>query len=68
MARAFSRQPRVDSSGLDASAAMLAACRAKLDNEPADVRKRTTLHHGDIRAFDLGRTFPLVTLPFRPFQ
>src|ERR671922_2808375 len=50
--------------GLDASEGMLRVCRARLDTEPADVRRRTDLHHGDIRHFDLGRRFQLITLPF----
>lgn len=58
----------IDISGLDASKNMLAVCRAKLDAEPLDVRRRTDLYHGDIRSFDLGRRFQLITLPFRPFQ
>jgi SAM-dependent methyltransferase len=55
-------------SGLDASESMLAVCRAKLGAEPPDVQRRTDLHHGDIRGFELGRRFQLCTLPFRPFQ
>jgi hypothetical protein len=47
---------------------MLAVCRARRDAEPPDVRERIGLHHGDIRAFDLGRMFQMITLPFRPFQ
>lgn len=54
--------------GLDASAQMLATCRSSLQHEPEHVRARVTLVHGDMRDFDLGRTFPLVTLPFRAFQ
>jgi SAM-dependent methyltransferase len=58
----------IDISGLDASERMLAVCRAKLDREPLEVRRRSDLHRGDIRDFDLGRRFQLITLPFRPFQ
>jgi SAM-dependent methyltransferase len=54
--------------GLDASANMLARCRAKLDAEPAAVRARASLVQGDLAAFELGRQFALITLPFRPFQ
>jgi SAM-dependent methyltransferase len=55
--------------GLDASAAMLAVCRRRLEAEPAEVRARVELIRGDMRGFDLGRgRFRLVTLPFRPFQ
>lgn len=58
----------IDISGLDASHAMLQVCRARLDAEAPDVRRRTSLHYGDMRHFDLGRRFWLITLPFRPFQ
>jgi SAM-dependent methyltransferase len=58
----------IDINGLDASEGMLRVCRARLDSEPAKVRRRTDLHHGDIRDFNLGRRFQLITLPFRPFQ
>ena len=55
--------------GLDASPLMLSACRAKLSAEPESVRAKVSgLVQGDMRAFDLGREFRLVTLPFRPFQ
>jgi SAM-dependent methyltransferase len=57
--------------GLDASPAMLAVCRRRLEAEPQEVRSRVTLRQSDMRAFDLGRQaggFPLATMPFRPFQ
>ncbi len=54
--------------GLDASPHMLAACRAHLAREPDELRARVALVAGDMRDFDLGRTFALVTIPFRPFQ
>jgi SAM-dependent methyltransferase len=54
--------------GLDASAPMLAICRARLREEPEAIQTRAQLVQGDMRAFDLGRTFSLVTIPFRPFQ
>jgi hypothetical protein len=43
---------------------MLAHLRALLKDEPVDVRKRITLHRGDIRTARLGRRFPLVICPF----
>ncbi len=58
----------VDIVGLDASAAMLAACRERLRVETMEVQSRATLVQGDMRDFSLGRSFPLVTIPFRPFQ
>jgi SAM-dependent methyltransferase len=54
--------------GLDLSEPMLDVCRERLDREPADVQARVQLVVADMRAFELGRTFPLVTIPFRPFQ
>ena len=54
--------------GLDASPSMLAICRRELEAEPAEVRERVRLVEGDMRDFDLGARFHLVTLPFRPFQ
>src|SRR5262249_5584939 len=35
---------------------------------PAEVQARVTLVQGDMRQFDLGRSFALATIPFRPFQ
>lgn len=58
----------IEITGVDRSPAMLAVCRQKLEEEPAEVRARVELVEGDMRDFDLGRSFALVTLPFRPFQ
>ena len=54
--------------GLDLSPHMLAVCRERLAKEPAEVQERAQLLEGDMRDFDLGRTFALATIPFRPFQ
>jgi SAM-dependent methyltransferase len=54
--------------GLDSSPSMLAVCREKLKHEPPAVQSKVTLVEGDMRQFDLGREFGLVTVPFRPFQ
>lgn len=54
--------------GLDLSGGMLDVCRAALARESPEVQARVTLHQGDMRSFDLGRTFALVTIPFRGFQ
>src|SRR3972149_872925 len=54
--------------GLDYSQAMLITCGEKLSREPAPVRSRVEFVLGDMRRFDLGRTFSLITTPFRPFQ
>ena len=58
----------IDIVGLDLSDAMLAKCREKLSSEPQDVQSRVDLLKADMRNFDLGRTFKLITTPFRPFQ
>ena len=54
--------------GIDSSPRMLAQCKAQLTSEPAAVREMATVKAGDMRNLDLGRTFGLVTMPFRPFQ
>jgi len=61
-------QAGIEIVGLDNSEHMLAVCREKLSPEPAEVQSRVELVRGDMRRFDLGRTFALVTTPFRPFQ
>lgn len=54
--------------GLDNSRPMLDVLREKSARERAEVQKRITLHSGDMRDLHLGRTFVLVTIPFRPMQ
>ncbi len=54
--------------GLDSSSAMLSVCREKLSCEPEEVQSRVRLIQGDMRRFEVGREFALVTIPFRPFQ
>lgn len=61
-------QAGIEIVGLDNSERMLAICREKLFREPAEVQSRVKLVRGDMRQFDLGRAFHLVTTPFRPFQ
>ena len=58
----------VEITGLDVSDGMLSTCRSKLADEAPDVQGRVRLTRGDMRSFDLGRRFGLVTIPFRPFQ
>ena len=58
----------IEITGLDLSPSMLAICRQRLLAEPDPVRARVELVEGDMRRFDLGRSFNLVTIPFRPFQ
>jgi ubiquinone/menaquinone biosynthesis C-methylase UbiE len=54
--------------GVDLSERMLGHCREKLAREPAEVQARVQLVRADLRRFDLGRKFALITIPFRPFQ
>jgi len=54
--------------GIDSAATMLAGCRRRLQEDADDVRSRVMLVQADMREFDLGREFRLITLPFRPFQ
>jgi SAM-dependent methyltransferase len=54
--------------GVDSSEAMLARCLVKVRAEPESVRTRVVLHRGDVRTFDLGRTYELVIAPFRILQ
>jgi SAM-dependent methyltransferase len=58
----------VDIVGLDLSSQMLDVCRQRLRDEPEPVQSRAQLVQADMRDFDLGRTFTLATIPFRPFQ
>ena len=54
--------------GLDGSGVMLARCRSKLQELPAEARKRVTLVEADMTGFSLDRKFVLATVPFRPLQ
>jgi len=54
--------------GVDNSRPMLKILRSALEREPDEVRKKVTLHEGDMRDFRLGSQFPLVIIPFRPMQ
>src|SRR6266496_1717784 len=58
----------LDIVGLDLSPHMLTVCRQRLRSEPQVVQARAQLVQADMRQFELGQTFTLVTLPFRPFQ
>lgn len=58
----------VEIAGLDSSPHMLEVCRRKLAKEPKPVRERVSLVQADMRDFDLGRRFALITVPFRAFQ
>ncbi len=54
--------------GVDSSPRMLDQCKTRLRAEPATVRGMATVEAADMRNLRLGRTFSLVTIPFRPFQ
>jgi SAM-dependent methyltransferase len=54
--------------GIDLSPYMLDICQRRLAQEPADVQSRIQIDQADMRDFDLGQTFKLITIPFRPFQ
>jgi len=58
----------IDIVGLDLSPHMLDVCRERLRREPEDVRSRVQLVQVNMRDFELGQAFRLVTTPFRPFQ
>lgn len=57
----------VDVTGVDLSKAMLADLRARLTEEPLEVRKRVRLRHGDMREVVLRRRYPRVICPFNAF-
>jgi SAM-dependent methyltransferase len=50
--------------GVDHSREMLGDLRARLRDEPFAVRRRLTLHRGDMRRARLRKRFPLVICPF----
>ena len=54
--------------GLDGSLEMLEQCRVRVAEEPAAIRDRVRLVHGDASSFSLGERFPLVIAPFRILQ
>jgi ubiquinone/menaquinone biosynthesis C-methylase UbiE len=53
---------------LDLSSFMLAAFRESLAREPAQVQARVKLVEADMREFELGARYALVTIPFYSFQ
>ncbi|MGB8212880.1 MAG: class I SAM-dependent methyltransferase [Anaerolineales bacterium] len=58
----------IEIAGLDLSLHMLTVCQKRLKAELPEVQSRVRLVQGDMRHFELGQTFRLATLPFRPFQ
>ena len=61
-------QSGLDIVGLDSSTSMLDVCRQSVSNEPEEVQARIQLQEADMRDFNLGQLFKLITIPFRPFQ
>jgi SAM-dependent methyltransferase len=61
-------QAGIEITGIDLSEPMLAACQRKLQAEAEQVQAKARLELADMRDFDLGRKFTLVTTPFRSFQ
>lgn len=53
--------------GVDKSAPMLADLRARLRDEPEEVRRLVTVRRGDMRTFRAPKRFPLVFCPFNAF-
>src|SRR6202040_2581096 len=58
----------IDIEGVDSSLPMLQVLTSHIENEPPEIRRRITLHEGDMRDFRLREKFPLVIIPFRPLQ
>jgi SAM-dependent methyltransferase len=54
--------------GIDCSDEMLKVCRERLAQLPEPLRSLARVVREDMRDFDLGQRFALVTVPFRPFQ
>jgi ubiquinone/menaquinone biosynthesis C-methylase UbiE len=54
--------------GVDLSPQMLARAEEKLAEMPEETRARVNLVQGNMTNFDLGASFRLVIIPFRPFQ
>src|ERR1043166_9399508 len=51
----------IEIDGLDNSPAMLKIFHQQIQNEPEEVRKRITLHEGDMRQFRAQKEYSLVT-------
>lgn len=58
----------IEIQGVDLSPSLLAILERKLASEADQIRDKVTLTKADMRDFYLGRTFRLVTIPFRPLQ
>ena len=60
-------QAGVEIAGLDRAPSMLAIARDKVARLDPAVQRRIQLVEGDMRDFNLGRRFKLVTIPYRAF-
>ena len=58
----------VSVTGLDISKKMLERAEHKRSSLAPERRDLLRLIHGDMTSFDLREQFPLITIPFRPFQ
>jgi len=58
----------VEIHGLDNAPAMLNILHERIQTEPEEVRRKITLHAGDIRNYRGSQKYRLVTIPFRPMQ
>src|ERR1700754_4911824 len=58
----------VSVTGLDISKKMLERAEQKRTSLAPERRDLLRLIHGDMTSFDLHEQFPLITIPFRPFQ
>jgi hypothetical protein len=53
---------------LDFSTDLLSILKGKIKSEPQELQDRVSLYQGDMRDFALGKTYDLITVPFRPLQ
>ena len=58
----------VEIHGLDNAPAMLEILRERIQKDAEEVRRKITLHEGDMRQFRGEQKYRLVTIPFRPMQ
>ncbi|NKB72525.1 MAG: methyltransferase domain-containing protein [Candidatus Latescibacteria bacterium] len=58
----------VEMVGLEPAPGQLAVLRQKVADLPPEEARRLQLVEGVVEEFDLGRTFPLITIPYRTFQ
>lgn len=54
--------------GIDISEPMLEIAKSKASQASTEVRSRLSFMVGDMHDFDLGRTFNLITIPYRAFM